>query len=154
MCFKRPEDFDYAPDAARARDRVVQEAKTIAFRQAVHDAYSTVEIWGLGRWARGKPRGHISLPTLRTIEITHRTFEGKVSAFKKRFYPSTPAQLGEIPDMNKLFPRSQFNPIPNPTPSLPLTALVTLEEIQQALLSKKAPQLLAVMGYHTTFSVL
>ncbi|KAI0998418.1 hypothetical protein K3495_g9777 [Podosphaera aphanis] len=122
MCFRRPEDFDHARDTAHAHDRVVREAKTIAFRQAVHDVSSAADVWGLVRWARGKPRGHTE----------------KVSAFKERFHPSTSAQLGDIPDRDKLFQRSQFNPIPNPTPSLPLTALVTLEEIRQALLSKKA----------------
>ncbi|KAI0990972.1 hypothetical protein K3495_g17215, partial [Podosphaera aphanis] len=138
MRTRHPEDFDRARDAARARDRTIREAKTTTFRQAVHDASSSANIWGLARWARGKPGGHTPVPPLCTNETTHNSFEEKTSAFRQRLYPSTSADLDDIPDKDRLFPRSQFDPCPNPAPSLPLTALVTLEDVHQALFSKKA----------------
>lgn len=130
MRTRRPEDFDRARVAARARDRTI--------REAVHNASSTANIWGLARWARGKPCGHTPVPPLCSNETTHSTFEEKTSAFRQRFYPSTSADLDDIPDKDRLFPRSNFDPCPNPAPSFPLTALVTLEEVHQALFSKKA----------------
>ncbi|KAI1001859.1 hypothetical protein K3495_g6341 [Podosphaera aphanis] len=75
--------------------------------------------------------------TIREAKTT--TFRQAVhDASSQRFYPSTSADLDDIPDKDRLFPRSQFDPCPDPAASFPLTALVTLEDVHQALFSKKA----------------
>jgi exonuclease III len=137
---KTPESYEHLKTASRARDKLVTNSKRKSFRNAVHQASTDGTIWPLARWARGKKKGLSPVPPLRTsrdAEPTAFEFADKVDMFKDAFFPQTEADLSDIPDTERLMPRSAFRPDSGSfSNDLEVSSEVSYEDIRSILSSK------------------
>ena len=85
--------------------KVIQKAKTLYFRESVHDAGElSKRIWALAKWAKDRSYIPKALPVFpamksnstRTIKAT--SFEDKVQILKERFFP--PPQEASLEDID------------------------------------------------------
>ena len=114
--------------------KVVRTAKTLSFRTKIHEATEdTKGIWRLAKWAR--TRGHIpapipQFPDLTTPQGIATTFQDKVQALQRRFFPTPPE-----PDLSDL----EGCDYPEPF----VQEQITIDDVKQAI---KAPRPLKAPG--------
>jgi hypothetical protein len=96
----RTRDQEDRSEAARlgaVRAEVIRQAKQASFRQFVSDEAQGEGLWRLSKWSKSGSKGPILIPPLQTSSGLAETFEAKTQALVEQFFPSTEADLSDIP---------------------------------------------------------
>lgn len=102
-------------EAEARKKRLIKEAQRAAFRKALYESTREKDgktMWAISKWARlrsHKPPSPALIPALRTPGqggTRATSFEEKVEALSRKFYPASPADLSDIVEQE--FEESSF----------------------------------------------
>ncbi len=91
-----PRDKQEAVRLSAIRSRLIGEAKQASFRQFIDEEAQGEGLWKLASWSKGKATAPAQVPSLQTSQGIASTFEAKLTALRKQFFPTTTANLSDI----------------------------------------------------------